>query len=345
MKAKAKRGSVTIRTVAEDAGVSVAAVSKVLRDAYGVSPELRARVTASAAKLGYRPRPAARAMRGLTFTIGIVLPDLRNPFFADIMDGVNAALVRTQYQTLYGISQSALSIEMAVVESMIDWKMDGIILIGPRMMPEEVAAIAERIPTVAVAHHEPDATLFDTVNNDDRLGARMAVEHLVAKGAKRIAFLNLDLAWLGEVSVTGQREAGYRATMKELGLSRYEQVIRAEQTPRELQLAAKQALAAASRPEAVFCWTDFVAFEVLSVAEELGLDIPGDLAVVGYDNTIQCDLAQNSLTSIDQSGQVLGLQAARLLIERIKGRSVAEHFVVTPRLVVRGSSTPSTTPG
>ena len=77
---------------------------------------------------------------------------------------------------------------------------------------------------------------------------------------------------------------------------------------------------------------------MLSVARELGLSVPGDLAIVGYDNTSYCDLAQNALTSIDQSGQVLGLQSARLLIERIKGRRTPEHFVVTPRLVVRGSS-------
>ena len=95
-----------------------------------------------------------------------------------------------------------------------------------------------------------------------------------------------------------------------------------------------------NRPEAIFCWTDFIALEVLSVARELGLSVPGDLAVVGYDNTSYCDLEQNSLTSVDQSGQVLGLQAARLLIERIEGRTTAEQFVVTPRLVARGSSAP-----
>ena len=110
-------------------------------------------------------------------------------------------------------------------------------------------------------------------------------------------------------------------------------------TPREVQLAVKQRLKASPRPEAIFAWTDFVAFEVLSVAREAGLSVPADLAVVGYDNTRDCDLAQHALSSIDQSGQVLGLQAARLLVERIKGREKEEHFLVTLRLVVvRGSS-------
>ena len=107
-----KTGRITIKTVAADAGVSVAAVSKVLRDAYGVSDALRARVQASMEKLNYRPHAGARAMRGRTYTLGILLPDMRNPFFADILAGVNEALDRTQYQTMIGVSRSAETIEM-----------------------------------------------------------------------------------------------------------------------------------------------------------------------------------------------------------------------------------------
>lgn len=335
------RNHVTIRTVAADAGVSVAAVSKVLREAYGVSPELRSRVEASVAKLGYRPRAAARAMRGQSYTIGVVIPDIRNPFFSDILDGVNVALERTQYRALLGISQSATSIESAVVDLMVDWQMDGVILVGPRMMPGEMAAMAERIPTVAIAYHEREATLFDTVNNDDRVGARLVVEHLAESGHERIVFLSLDLPDIAEEAVTGQREAGYRAAMRDLGLARHERVVTAEQTSREVQIAVKHLLQSAAPPDAIFCWTDFVGFEVLSVARELGLSVPGDLAVVGYDNSHDCDLVQHALSSIDQSGQVLGLQAARLLVERINGREKAEHFIVNPRLVIRGSSQPA----
>jgi LacI family transcriptional regulator len=112
-----------------------------------------------------------------------------------------------------------------------------------------------------------------------------------------------------------------------------------------VQTAIRHVLQSRNPPEAIFCWTDFIALEVISVVRELGLSIPADVAIVGYDNTSHCDLAQNALTSVDQSGQVLGLQAARLLVERIKGRERAEHLVVTPRLVVRSSSGgPAATP-
>ena len=335
-----KSDRVTIRTVAEDAGVSVAAVSKVLRDAYGVSDALRDKVQASMQKLGYRPHAAARGMRGQTYTLGFLIPDLHNPFFADIMAGVNTALERTQYQTLLGVSDSARTMERALVDNMIDRRMDGLIIIGPRMPREEVARITEQVPVVLIGYHSDEQRHFDTVNNDDQLGAALVVQHLVASGYKHIAYISQALDDPEQMMVTTHREIGFRRAMQQEGLSRYLQVVPAPQTSRELQTIARHLLQSRSRPEAIFCWTDFVALEVLSVAHDLGLSVPGDLAVVGYDNTGYCDLAQNSLTSIDQSGQVLGLQAARLLIERIKGREQSEHFVVTPRLVARNSSAP-----
>ncbi|HWV01414.1 MAG TPA: LacI family DNA-binding transcriptional regulator [Devosia sp.] len=335
-----KSDRVTIRTVAEDAGVSVAAVSKVLRDAYGVSDALRDKVQASMQKLGYRPHAAARGMRGQTYTLGFLIPDLHNPFFADIMAGVNTALERTQYQTLLGVSDSARTMERALVDNMIDRRMDGLIIIGPRMPREEVARITEQVPVVLIGYHSDEQRHFDTVNNDDQLGATLVVQHLVASGYKHIAYISQALDDPEQMMVTTHREIGFRRAMQQEGLSRYLQVVPAPQTSRELQTIARHLLQSRNRPEAIFCWTDFVALEVLSVAHDLGLSVPGDLAVVGYDNTGYCDLAQNSLTSIDQSGQVLGLQAARLLIERIKGREQSEHFVVTPRLVARNSSAP-----
>lgn len=316
----------------------MAAVSKVLRDAYGVSDALRTKVQASMERLGYRPHAAARGMRGQTYTLGVLLPDLRNPFFADIMAGINEALVRTQYQPLLGVGQSAPTTEHALVDAMIDRQMDGLILIAPRISTAGLERIADHIPMVTVGLHLPGEKGFDTVNNDDELGGRLVVRHLHDAGYRDIACLSLDFPSPYDGVTFALRERGYRAAMKEVGLSRHIRVVVAPDTARDIQVAAHHLLQSRQRPEALFCWTDFVALEVLSVACELGLAVPGEIAIVGYDNTSYCDLAQNALTSIDQSGQVLGLQSARLLIERIKGRTAAEHFVVTPRLVARSSS-------
>jgi DNA-binding LacI/PurR family transcriptional regulator len=321
--AEKRNGRVTIRDVAEDAGVSVAAVSKVLRDAYGVSDALRAKVRASMDQLGYRPLAAARGMRGQTYTLGLVLPDIRNPFFADIMVGVNNALDRTQYRSMIGISQSSPAGEMTIVEAMLDRQMDGIILIGSTETRQEIDRVATTKPLVAIGYHDRDAGNFDTVNNDDQQGAMLAVRHLVAAGYRNIAMLSLST---GTSTILSEREVGYRRAMLEAELGRHVNII---QIP--------------NRPDAIFCWTDFIALEVISVVTELGLSIPDDLGIVGYDNTMFCDFAQNSLSSIDQSGELLGLQATRLLIERIKGRTEAEHFIVPPRLVARRSTGRTTT--
>lgn len=330
-----KNSRVTIREVAEDAGVSVAAVSKVLRDAYGVSESLQAKVRASMDRLGYRPLAAARGMRGQTYTLGLVLPDLRNPFFADIMVGVNNALERTQYRALIGISESSVQTEMAIVESMMDRQMDGIILIGStedRGNHEKIAALK---PLVTIGHHDPTAQSFDTVNNNDQQGAMLVVKHLVASGYQNIAMLSL---LSGTSTIIAERELGYRRGMMEAGLGKHINVVQTSQTLRDVQVATRRLLEGPQRPDAIFCWTDFIALEVISIATDMGLVIPGDVGIVGYDNTMYCDFAQNSLSSIDQSGELLGLQAARLLTERIKGRAQAEHFVVTPRLVARRST-------
>jgi len=338
MNRRSKGASITIKTVAEDAGVSPAAVSKVLREAYGVSEELRAKVKASIAKLGYRPHAAARGMRGQTYTLGIILSDIQNPFFSDMLSGVHSALERTQYQPLLGVTRSDPNLQQTIIDAMIDRRMDGLILIAPSMSGAELEALAEEIPIAVIGYHNRAGVNFDSVNNDDVLGAKLAVRHFAEQGYRNISYLSLFRSDATEYHVTMQRELGYRQAMTELGLSRHISVVRAPQTPRETQAAARQLLLAGAEPHAVFCWTDFVALEVLSAAKDLHMAVPADVGVIGYDNVGYCDLSQNALTSIDQSGQVLGLQAVRLLVERIKGRREAEHFVVAPRLVVRASS-------
>lgn len=328
---KAKR--VTILDVAEDAEVSFAAVSKVLRNAYGVSDSLRARVEASIKKLGYTPNTAARGMRGRTFVIGAIFPDFRNPFFSDIDAGISSALERTPYQYVIGISRH--SNELNLARSMINMQLDGLIIIGSTTKAEVLEGLSQEIPVVTIGHHLPAQTSLDTVNNNDCKSSILVVRHLVGQGFKRIAMLSLDVE---NGTVIDERERGYQEEMTDQGLEKEIRIVRSEQILRDIQLAARCLLESEPRPEAIYCWTDYIALEVLSVAELLGLSVPGDVAIVGHDNTFYCDFTQNSLSSIDQSGEQLGLQAARLVIERIEGRTSAESYVVEPRLVARRSS-------
>jgi LacI family transcriptional regulator len=328
---KTKR--VTIHDVAKDAEVSFSAVSKVLRNAYGVSTALREKVNASINKLGYTPSVSARGISGgRTFVVGVIFPDMRNPFFADILAGISSALERTTYQMVQGIVQH--STEEALVRSMLSMQVDGLIIVGSISEAESLSNLGLKIPLVVIGHHLSGLATLDTVNNDDVESGRLSVRHLVEKGYRKIAMLSLDTR---NGSVIEKREAGYVEAMEEAGLSRNVEIVRAPQNLRDIQMAARQLIT--SKNEAIFCWTDYVALETLSVAGILKLAVPRDIAVLGHDNTMYCAFDQNALTSIDQSGEQLGLQATRLLVERIEGRQKAEHFLVHPRLVVRRSTT------
>ena len=337
MTSRSKR--VTIRTVAEDADVSVAAVSKVLRNSYGVSERMRAKVEASIKKLGYRPHMAARGMRGRSYTVGVLQTDLRNPYIPDIYDGIYEGFEGTGIQPLLGVGRSMVPLESALVNAMIDRQMDGLILISPRLSHTEVDHIGRQIPTCAVAFHPGDDKSYDTANFNDQDGARFAVEHLLAQGCHNIQMLSLELDEPESTNVIRQRELGFLAALDELTEVPLDGRIHYSQFDVDQTRARVRALLdGANRPDGLFCWSDMVAVHVFAVARDLGLRIPEDLAVVGYDNTYDDQFRPFGLTSLDQPGQQLGREAARLLIERIQGRNESVHSVFEPALHVRGSS-------
>lgn len=329
----------TIADVAERAGVSKSAVSKVLRNAYGISDALRASVEQAMADLNYRPQIAARGLRGRTYTIGVVMPDIRNPFFPDIIDGIWDGLQGTQYQPLFAVRHAADETEKPLLEMMLDRKLDGFVMIAPIVGHDYLWQLAAQIPTVVIGRHEAGGT-FDTVNNDDDAGARRVVEHLARQGHRRIAFCGFEAVEDAGFNPVVFRTQGYRAAMRALGLEPQVHAHRAWNTtqPEEALRLARELLTSEQRPTAVFAWTDQLALHLMSVAGELGLRIPQDLAVVGYDNSRVCTLAQIQLSSVDQDAELLGSTAAELLVERIEGRTGKIAFVTRPELVARRSS-------
>lgn len=332
-----KAGRVTIRTVAQDAGVSVAAVSKVIRNAYGVSDTLRKNVTASIERLGYRPSTAARGMRGQTYTIGLLLVNVGNPFLPDVIEGVNGVLALSDYQAMIGVGHGELTIETALIESMIDYRMDGLILIAPRIAGSLLEKYARHIPMVVVGHHEPDVARFDTVNSDDRLGAIKVVRSFVAEGHTDIGMISLPEDAGTDLDVFRKREEGYREAMAEAGLGDRIRIFRCREGEAFVDADIAEFLDHPQRPAAVFCWSDLHAIPLLSAASERGLNVPEDLKVVGYDNSPSGRLPIIGLTSIDQHAASLGGLAAETLLERIGGRTTARHETVEPDLLRRRS--------
>lgn len=285
----------------------------------------------------YRPNFAARMMRGRSYTLGILVSDILNPFFSEIVSGINKALAGTPYQSLLGVSNSAVGVEQALIDSMIDRQMDGLIFIAPQMDPSHLEDVGAGINTVVIGHYQPSGQNFDTVNNDDHKGAELAIRYLHELGHRKIA--HMSHIYVVDASVASHREIGYRDTMQALGLSEHIEVSRCEHSPRARDVA-RQVLDRRDWPDAIFCWTDANATETLSAAYELGIDVPDQLSIIGYDNSPLCDLATINLTSVDQSGVRLGQIAGELFLERMAGRADARHITVEPRLQVRGSTRP-----
>jgi LacI family transcriptional regulator len=335
-------GKVTIRTVAADAGVSVAAVSKVLRNAYGVSDDMRQKVNSAIAKLGYRPSKPARGLRGSTFTIGVLLVDIDNPFLPQIISSINEELSASDYQAMIGVGRAQEALETSLIDSMIDHKMDGVILVAPRLPSAVISAFASQVPIVTIGHHAAEATAYDTINADDQRGAEIAIEALAAEGFRDIAMYTLRPTEGYKGSVVDQREIGYRNAMARLGLQEHirlfeipMQQVKDGATLREQVITGH--LDRTDRPRAIFCWSDLDAVLVLACAKKLNINVPGDLAIVGFDNSPVAAYPMLDLASIDQAGPTLGQLATRALLTRIAGRTEPKHIKVEPTLVRRGS--------
>jgi LacI family transcriptional regulator len=331
----------TIADVASHAQVSTTAVSKVLRNAYGVSPAMRDRVQAAIDELGYRPQAAARAMRGRTFTIGVLLPDIRNPFFPDILDGLTEQ-VGTEYQVIIVQGGMDLKAEARAIEALVDRQVDGILAVAPLTAKAPLEKMAQGVPTVVLGPHERSA-VYDSVIDDDDAGVELLMEHLIALGHRRIAHIAHADASRRRPAVTLQtiRAETYQRVMRDHGLADEIAIATTSYTEEGGYQGARELLARAPRPTAIFAGADLAAFGALAAVHEAGLAVPGDISVAGYDNTRMASLANVSLTSVDQDGATMGRTAGRLLLERIGGRTASVRFSVNPALVPRRSTGPS----
>lgn len=326
----------TIVDVAREAGVSRAAVSKVIRNADGVSSGMRAKVQLAIDQLEYRPSSAARAMRGASFTLGMEVPHLTNTFLAEIADGARQALSGTPYQLVVAPAEGS---ERGAIEALVDHRVDGIIAISPMVRPAWLEQVADRVPLVMVGRHDA-AVHYDTVVGDDVHGAREAMAHLLDLGHRRIVHLTEGGAVTAEGSGTPHalRLQAYRECMRAGGLAAEVRVVHIADD-QEARAATASLLHESPRPTAVFAGHDALAMGALAGVAEAGLTA-ADVSVIGYDNTRLAAHPLISLTSVDQSGPELGRHAVEMLLGRLHGRTAPRRHTITPSLVVRRSTAP-----
>jgi LacI family transcriptional regulator len=321
----------TIEDVAARAGVSRAAVSKVLRDAYGVSDAMRERVTLAMEELSYRPRVAARAMRGRTFTIGIEIPDFGNQFFVRMLAGATSALADTPYQVVIAPAESGSRHGGRALEALVDRQVDGVIAVSPRVDQPALERLAQHTPLVMFGRHDV-STAYDTVAGDDAVGARAAMAHLIDLGHRRIAHLTLQECEDRDISAHGIRLQEYRAAMQSIGAD--EHVLRTDEGQDAAYQAVSGALERGERFTAVFAGHDELAIGALRAIAEAQARI----AVVGYDDVPIARHPALGLTTVDQPGDLMGARALQLLLERIAGRTQPVHEIFPPHLRVRTST-------
>jgi LacI family transcriptional regulator len=325
---------VTIRDVAANAGVSVATVSKVLNERYGVAADTYARVRAVIDELGYEASLVAQSLRNhRTNVIGILVADLE-PFSTELLKGVADTIRATGFELVVysagGRTDDHVGWERRYLSRLSGTLIDGAILVTPTVVDVDYGA-----PVVAVDPHTGPSAL-PTIDSDNLRGAQLATEHLLELGHRRIAMLtgrpDLQSAQL--------REQGYRQAMAAAGVAVDERLVQVgAYDPAISAEPARQLLASPGRPTAIFAANDLSAIATIEVAGEFGLRVPDDLSVVGFDNIPESALAEPSLTTVDQPIRKMGQRAVELLIQLIRGESnSATHITLDTSLVVRQST-------
>ncbi|MFF5189142.1 LacI family DNA-binding transcriptional regulator [Streptomyces sp. NPDC000345] len=325
----------TIRDVADRAGVSKSLVSLVLRGSDQVRAEKREAVLRAVRELGYRPNAAARSLsEQRTRTVGVLLHDLRNPWYVDLLDGLNSLLHAGGLHMLLADARLNRRVGQDPAGPFLDLGTDGLVVVGTLPDPAALGTIAERIPVVVAGAREPVPAGVDVVAGDDEQGARLVTEHLLGLGHRRIAHI------AGYGAVGELRRRSFEAVMRARGTGRA-LVEASDMTEEGGHRAAVRLLGRPDRPTAVFAVNDIASVGVLSAAEELGLRVPRDLSVVGYDNTSTSRLRHLWLTTVDNAGHEVGRRAARCLLDRFEGRGGDGRVqLAAPTLEIRGTTAP-----
>ena len=317
--------------VARHAQVSRALVSLVMRDSPKVSPSKRTAVREAARQLGYTPnRLASRLASHRTHTLGVLLLDLHNPVFADIYDGIAEGVENSGHHLMVAVGSTDVAIETATIQSLLDLRVDGLLLAGYTGEPEELLQLLKSTPAVVITR-EIDVPGVDSASASDFRGAELAVEHLVKLGHTEILHITKPAQLTNPL-----RRLGYVHAMKNHGLR--PATIAAEMTEQGGREAIISYLdSGGSLPTAIFAHNDLVALGILDALAARGISVPDSVSVIGYDNTELAATQLVGLTSVDLHARELGRLSAAALLRRLDGNINTEpgNIEVDPQLVVR----------
>jgi len=331
---------VTIKDIARELGISTSTVSRALSDSPLVREDTKRQILRVARRLGYQRNELARALvKGTSGAVGLLVPDITNPFFSDIARGVAEIADKTGAGVLLCNTDGRADHELDYVSLMRRKRVDGLLLCSATIeAPYLEELMLARIPFILVSRLTGRADVSYVIT-DDTAGARLAVEHLVKLGHRDIGFIGGP----EDVQASRDRMSAYRAVLRHRGL---------EVTPAWATFAgftqaagrkaAREMLSQHRHPSAIFAANDVTALGVLEVAEELGLTVPGKLSIVGYDDISYASLPRIQLTTVAQPAVEMGRIAVSWLFDALENPHVERlQKVLAPRLVVRSTTAPA----
>src|SRR5204862_5165006 len=327
-----------IYEVARRAGVSTATVSRVLSQPGVVSPDTRIRVLRAVERLGYTPNSAAKNLRTLrTGKLLVTVPDISNPFFSLILQGIEDAAQREGYAVLVGDTQHDAHREERYALMLRRKEADGLIFLGHRL-PQEAATFAERIaprcaPVVNGCEFNPRLGV-PSVHIDNAKAAAEAMDHLYELGHRRVGVITGPLV----SPLSRDRLRGALSSAKLHGAEKECLVVNGDFSIESGCAAAEQLLGAAERPTGIFCFNDEMAIGVIDTAKRLGLRIPEGLSVAGFDDIRFARYTDPPLTTVAQPMREIGEGTVRLLLQILNGQTTPPESITLPhRLVIRSS--------
>ncbi|MCY0895032.1 MAG: LacI family DNA-binding transcriptional regulator [Alicyclobacillaceae bacterium] len=334
---------VTVYDIAREAEVSVSTVSRVLNGTAPVKASTRQKVLALIEKYQFQPNGLARSLlKKVTGTIGIVIPDINNPFFPEVFTGAENALREKGYTFFLCTTHGNFEYESQYLALLREKQVDGILFLGGRInqrhcppdLAQELEDLNRRIPIVLVNGDLPGSS-FHRVFIDEHRGAELATQHLIDLGHRHIGFIGGE----PEITATTEKIAAFEQTLAVNGLSsRPEWMLLGDFSIGCGMRRMEELLALPERPTAVFCVNDFVSVGVIKTAFDHGLRIPADIAVVGFDDTVLAASTTPELTTISQRSKELGETSVRVLLQLIQKRRVRKHTVLEPVLKIRRST-------
>lgn len=328
----------TLADIADAAGVSIMTVSRAINDKPGVSEEVRQAILDLVDRMGYRPNQIARSLvTEQTTSIGLIVPDNTNPFFAQIARGVEDAAYACKYSVFLVNTVENPTREMDALDSLWQKDVDGLIWCSARVSPEQLEAQISRFPFVVLLNREleapPPHTI--TINVNDWRGARLAVAHFLERGRRRIAYLNGPAH-----SVSAHRRLeGYRDAITEAGISLDEGLVDCCLPDTESGYEAALALLDRSpNVDAILAFNDLVAVGAMQACQAQGRRVPEDVAIIGFDDIPLATIIRPQLTTLHVDLRHIGEFAMQALLDSMEAVACPSTILIEPELYVRDSA-------